>query len=56
MEGVFKNYDIHDLVDTNKANNNEKLFSYWNELKCRQDILSCNFLKTQETMEVLSTE
>ena len=50
-EGVFKNYDINNLVDSN-----EQLFLYWSELKSRQDILSCNFLRTQETMEILSVE
>ena len=56
MESVFKNYSIHDLVDGNTSSDNEQLILYWNELKCRHDVLASKFLRTQNIMETLSTE
>ena len=55
-EGIFKNYNISDIVDGDADSRNNELFVYWNELKCRKDDTACNFVQKQEKMEILSTE
>ena len=53
-EGIFKNYNISDIVDRGDDGKNETLCSYWNELKCREDKLAINFVEAQNRMQTLS--
>ena len=53
-EGIFKNYNISDIVDRSDDDKNETLCSYWNELKCREDKVAISFVEAQNRMESLS--
>ena len=54
IESIFKNYNISDIVGEDEDNKNDQFFRYWNELKCRQDNVASNFVRSQDKMELLS--